>query len=436
VLAAFTPRHLEVAAAWISPILGLATVVFLSLWGAMMKLPYRRAMVLLVVVSPICAHGFQVGRPDHQAIQMLLVAVALAAEVGIWLKRSPAWAYVSATAWAVALWVSLFEPLILLALILAARLFARLAGRLEAPSPNGSSFFPRHKAIPLLLFLGILATAFLIDGWRPVDFHPAFDRWAMNIGELKGAGWSGLFSWCGWLLPVVPLFLIVQWIQGRAALCGLFALLVVAMAGLSFYHARWGYFLLVVFAMSLPWVMTPLLFRWRWLAAVAFIVSLWPMAAEWERILYPNDEAFRARVETIADSVALREVGLALRELPEGAVMAPWWLSPALVWWSGRPCVGGTSHQSLPGIVDSCEFYLASDPASAQAILERRRVKYILTYEPDRVTSNSEQILGKKAVGKPMADVLYHKPEQAPEDWMPVFSNRFFRIHQVREPNP
>ncbi len=411
-LAPFTARHLELAGAWVSPMLGIATIFFLMIWGLAAKLPHWWAMGLMAAVSPILAHGFELGRPDHQSLLVLLIAVALAAEVGIWRKNETRWSYVSAVAWGLALWVSLFEPAVLLGALLAARFIAR---RL------------RIGLKPLAVFLGILALALLIDGWRAAAFHEAFGRWALNIGELRSAGWSVIFSWCGWL--VVPATALLAWRAFRegGAVGGLFAAMLVLLMALCFWHARWGYFLALVFAMSLPWALAA--FRWRWLAAAILLISLWPVAAEWEGMLYPRGEAFQARIEKMADAVALREAALAIQKLPEGGVIAPWWFCPAIVWWSGKPCVGGTSHQSLPGIVDSCRFYLATDGAAALDQLRQRQVCYVVAYEPDRVISNSSQILGEKPAAQSLAERLYKN--SPPPGLERIFENRFFRVYRV-----
>jgi hypothetical protein len=409
------------AGAWISPLLGLALLVFLALWSAAKRLPYRWAMLLLLAASPIAAHGFQLGRPDHQSLLVLIIAVALVADVEIWTRRALGWRYVSAVAWALALWVSLFEPLILLAVVLLARWLCR-GCLLHEESKKTTA-----RVGPPVVFFGILAVALFIDGWRAAGFHPSFARWALNIGELRSAGWGGIFSWCGWLLALTPALLVWRWIQAKERLCWLWLALVVVTAGLSLYHARWGYFLALVFAMSLPWVLPTL--RNPWLVWTVFLISLWPVAAEWDRRLYPSDEVFRARVENIADAVALREAALSLRDRPAGGVVAPWWFCPAIVWWGGQPCVGGTSHQSLPGIVESCEFYLAELPDPE--FLQKRKVVYILVYEPERLISNSEQILGRSAIGPTIAERLDAAREEPPDGLKKIFANRFFKVYEV-----
>jgi hypothetical protein len=278
-----------------------------------------------------------------------------------------------------------------------------------------------------VVFFGLLVVAFFIDGWRASGFHPSFDRWALNIGELRSAGLSGIFSWCGWLLLLSPVLLVWCWIQSREKLCWLWLGLVVVTSGLSFYHARWGYFLALVFSMSLPWVLAAV--RKPWLAWMVFLISLWPVAAEWDKRFYPSDEVFRARVDNIVDAVALREAALSLRERPTGGVLAPWWFSPAIVWWSGQPCVGGTSHQSLPGIVESCEFYLGEVPDPE--FLQKRKVVYIFVYEPERIISNSEQILGRSAMSLTITEHLYPARVEPPAGLKKIFANRFFKVYEV-----
>jgi len=423
ILRPFSERHLALAGAWISPLLGVGLLVFLAVWSAAARLPYRRAMLFLAAVSPIVAHGFQLGRPDHQSLLMLLLGVALAAEVEIWRGREKGWRYVSAGAWALALWVSLFEPLILLGVVLVARGLCRSRYSQEEVKN------PKSWAWPVVLFVAILAVTLWIDGWRAAGFHPAFARWALNIGELRSASWGVIFSWCGWLLAVAPVLLAWRWIRGQEKLCGLWLVLLIAAAGLSLYHARWGYFLALVFAISLPWILPSL--RKPWLAWLVFFISLWPVAVEWDRRLYPEDEAFRARVENIADAVALREAALSLRERPIGGVVAPWWFCPAIVWWSGQPCIGGTSHQSLPGIVETCEFYIAE--GTDLQFLQKRKVGYILVYEPDRLISNSEQILGRPAAGLTVAKRLYTAREDSPAGLKRIFANRFFKVYEVAQ---
>jgi hypothetical protein len=411
-LVPFGGRHLELAGAWVSPILGLGMVGFLAVWGAAARLPWRRVMGFAAAGSPILAHGFELGRPDHQSLLVLLVAVALAAEVRIWAKGGAGWGYASAAAWGLALWVSLFEPGILLALVLVARVVVQRVG---------------FAAGPVVVFAVILALAVLFDGWRAAAFHPAFERWALNIGELRSAGLSGVFSWCGWLVAAAPLLLAWRAFRGGGAVCGMFAFMLAVLVALCLWHARWGYFLALAFALSLPWLLP--VFRRAWMTALVFTVSLWPVMAEWERMLFPEGEALRARAENLADAVALREAAEFLRDQPAGAVLAPWWFSPATVWWSGKPCVGGTSHQSLPGILASCEFFMGNPDGNAEL---PEGVVYLLVYDPDRVEQNSAQILGRAAAGETRARALWES-NGGVSGFGEIFANRFFKVYRAAD---
>ena len=62
---------LDLAGAWISPLLGLVTIFAFWLWGERLRLPGRSGGLLILAVSPIVAHGFALGRPDHQSLIML-----------------------------------------------------------------------------------------------------------------------------------------------------------------------------------------------------------------------------------------------------------------------------------------------------------------------------------------------------------------------------
>jgi len=407
----FAADPLPLAGAVVSPLLGLLALLVLAV--AWRGVRFHQASLFLLAVSPMAVQGFLLGRPDHQSLQMLVLLVALMAELKIW--SSGRGGMVSAVAWAAALWVSLFEP----AILLGAVLLARVAGRRLKVSGR-----------PLAAFAGILLLGGAWDGFRVAAFDSHFARWALNIGELRHGGLPLMASWVGWLVVPAPLLLAWRALREREAAAGLMAWLLVLLIGLTLWNVRWGYFLVLVFALSLPLLLT--VFRWRWAGWAVFLVSLWPVAADWDNRLYPDDEVFRSRAEGVADAVALRDAALALRGLPEGGVMAPWWFSPAVVWWSGQPCVAGSSHQSLPGIVDTAEFFLSE--GDGREILARRNVRYIIAYEPDRVVSNSAQILGRPGPPEPLARRLYHHP--GGEEARLVYANRFFKVFEARAVQP
>jgi hypothetical protein len=416
---------LDLAGAVVSPLLGAVLLVFFWAWGYRRGLPFWNATLLIAGLSPILVHGFSLGRPDHQSLILLLVGVGLCAELSLWTKPGKTWGVVSAAAWALALWTSLFEPLILLAAVLACRFL--VLGR--------TAFSFRNKTAAGV-FAGILAGALLFDGWRfqpSGDGGEAFFRWAQTIGELNHPTLRQILPWTGWLLPIVPVLLLMRFAREKSRLCLALALLVILTAGLTFWYARWGYFLVLVFALSLPWALAAA--PWRPLVWAVFLASLWPMAAEWDRKLFPDAAAEHALAERREDAALLRETALFLKDAPPGVVLAPWWLSPPLAYWSGRNCVSGSSHQSLPGTVDAARFYLATNSLEAKEILARRQVRWVIAYEPSRVIGNSIQVLGTRPAKPPLAQALYTQAPSEDSFLQPAYQNKFFKVFAVK-PKP
>ncbi len=78
--------------------------------------------------------------------------------------------------------------------------------------------------------------------------------------------------------------------------------------------------------------------------------------------------------------------------------MAPWWLSPGLLYFSGHPIVSGSSHEGMGGIVDSAKFFTATSWTDAEQILDQRKVRWIVMWDNPTlvypVLANSQRILG------------------------------------------
>ncbi len=416
------PNSRDVSGALISPCLGLVFLVVIAAWA--WTQPLGAAGLLLAAVSPILTHAFSVGRPDHQSLLVLLLAAAIIAETRIWRGKPGAWTVVSAVVWAMACWVSLFEPLILLGLCLGLR--AVVLGR-KAFADSGFCAF---------LFLAVLGTALFFEGWRfsfpGGEVRDYFGRWASQIGELQPAKSQTLFGWLGWLGAFLPVVLLWgAWAKRDRTLLASACLMIFVIA-LSFSAARWGYFAALAGVFFLPAGLA--LIPKRWLAWVAFFISLWPVAQVWDLQIFPEGESKRAQDVARAENILLRETAQAIRDLPfHGNVLAPWWISPALAYWSGRPFIAGSSHQSLPGTVASARFYLAATDDEALSILSERHVKVVVSDDPSRLTQNSVSVLGTEAPLLEMATRLQRRPP--PDLLEPVFQNQFFGVFKVRSLN-
>lgn len=419
-----TRQAADLAGAYISPLLGALLIAFLWWWSWRLNLPYRNALLLIVAVSPILVHGFLLGRPDHQSLVLLLVGIALAAEIGLWKQDSNGWKYLSAAAWGLALWTSLFEPLILLLATLGCRVLVQ----------GGRAASVRHWP-SVAVFVGILIFALAFDGWR---FRPGettgevFNRWAQTIGELNHPGFTSLFQWTGFLLPIVPVLLILRFTKEKCRICLAMALLVLLTIGLTLWYARWGYFLALVFAMSLPMAFSTI--PWRPAVWAVFLISLWPMAKEWDRQFF-DDKSAERRAETRAEGAMLRQIAEHINKADlggkTGTVMAPWWISPSIAYWSGLPCVAGSSHQSLPGIVDSAKFYLSTSRVQAEEILKERRVEWVIFDNAyTRVTGNSSLVLGVKPSAE--ATAIKRTNRFAEEPRMRL-GTPYFEVYRVKD---
>ena len=416
-------RPLDVAGAWISPLLGLATLLFLFFWSRALDLRPRWPMLLLFAVSPALTHAFALGRPDHQSLLVALTTVALAANFAFIRTSRAGWAWTSGAAWGLALWVSWFEPLILLAAQETARTLVRR-----------KNAYPEIWRKALLLTAGIALAAWAIEGfrnpWPTEEVRALFPRWSALLGELQGATPGDMFTWTGWLLVPAPLLLAWNYYKSRDPIALVILLLLVAVTGLTGWQARWNPWQAAVFCLALPWMLAPL--GKTWLVWAVFLVSLWPVAWAWDARLFPSPAEQARQQEKIFEASMLEQVGGFLASQPRGGVLAPWWISPAIARASGQPMVGGTSHQSLPGSADTAHFFLSDDDAVALAQLRLRQVRYVVTDDPERIIATSAQLLGVPAPEYPLI-VRLASGRDLPGFLEPMFANPFFRVYKVRD---
>src|SRR5205085_1487650 len=161
-LTPFSTHALDLAGAFISPVLALLGGLVLWWWSRRMKFRYRWIMLILYAISPIVVHGTELGRPDHQSLSMLLVVTAICAEWSIAEAADPSgvmqrrrWSVVSGAAWGFAIWNSAYESLILFLLLTVVLLVLR--DRTDgAPSPRRGNYGPS-----LLIYVLLIATYFL-----------------------------------------------------------------------------------------------------------------------------------------------------------------------------------------------------------------------------------------------------------------------------------
>ena len=452
-------QTLDLAGALISPLLGALTCGWIAVWArsaarhsSVVARHSALAAPLFFAISPIAVHGTVLGRPDHQSLIVLLLTIFISAEVRLmqtvreWeshlrlLDRQVAkWSLIGGLAGGLAMWVSLYEPLVLFAVI-----FALLAAL------DREQFRWRERWWGWAAAVAVYGASLLVDGWRislpDETARTYFPAWSRTIGELGHLDLALLWRWCGWAAAVAPVTLgVAIWLKVRLSRAGgahpayrpaafLLGLLLITF-GLTCWQLRWGYFFALVFAMSLPWQFAAA--RRPWLAWPLFIVSLYPVAQDWDARLFPDDAAQQRQAVQRAERTALRQTVGAMAGDSGGIFIAPWWQSPAIAYWTRHPGVAGSSHQSLPGIVDTARFYLAENLADAAAILKKRGVAWVLADDAERTTDTSAALFGIEPPAMPLALILAEHPRKAPPylreiPLPPAAGNRvFYRLYSV-----
>lgn len=417
----------DLAGALISPLLALLGGWFLWWWSRRVKFRYRWALLILYAISPILAHASELGRPDHHSLSILLMTVALCAEWRLRSAPSIGWSITSGMTWALAIWVSAYEPLLLLILML-----------LLGVAQDRHRLFGKPRHLGWIAFAAILALALLIEQRLPSFpiLHPneIFRNWSRTIGELLPLNplhqvW---FRWAGYMLVLAP---ILVWMGYRKKIFPpIFTIvLLIATYGLTIWQARWGYFFMSIFALALPALLETV--QSRAAVWIAFSLSIFPILRDWDEKLWPNETELSLRLERRREGMELRELATSIRSSQRDAFIAPWWLSPEIAYWSGQPGVAGSSHESLEGIAETARFFLADDWEKARAILDRRKVTWVFGYDGERVMQNSAAILAAEPSAHPLCQILSRTPARAPSEL--VFSGqnqtaKFFRFGNNR----
>ena len=431
-LGPFTAHPLDLAGAFVSPVLALLGGWFLWWWSRRMKFRYRWVMLIIYAISPILVHGTELGRPDHQSLLILLVAIAISAGWSSQTSESRSlttgWWLMSAACWALAIWVSAYEPLVLFAIIIATALLI-----------NYRAVFGRDRRAGWILFAAIIAIALAVE--RRVPSFAIFQSvknlkdWGSTIGELARVSplnpvW---LRWCGYLLFITPVLI---WMgirtrndgESRTRALPLYVLLLVTYF-LTIWQVRWGYFFVLGFALALPALLAPI--KSGVAVWVAVVLSMFPIFRDWDERLWPNEAQLAGRAERKIESVQIRDLALGLRSPEDRPFIAPWWLSPSIAYWSGQPGVGGSSHESLNGIQDSARFFLSENLKQAAEILEKRHVAWVFAYDSDRLAQNSAAILHEPIPTRPLCRVLYQTPSQAPQFLIFSAQNPTCKLYRV-----
>jgi hypothetical protein len=418
-------QELDLAGALIAPLLALLTCVLLGFW-ARCAAPSRwsaAALPFLFAVSPLVAHGALLGAPDDGTLLLAALAVGLASEFRLTSLPSRPWMISGGAAWALALWVSWQESLVLMGTVVL--LWASF-------HPRG--LLSRERWPWLLAFCLLGSCAIAAQTWALADSSSTLHSLRGGVGSEWASGFGGVAGWVGAGLLVSPVLLAVAGRRDRRAWAGLLLLVLAAVAQYGLGWGRhWVEIGCLLFLMSLPWMLE--VFGRPWVGWGLLGISLWPLASMWDRILYPEDEARQYALQQGVERSLLRDVGLRMRSGPPGKFLAPWWLSPPLAYWSGQSALTGGGRLNGPGVLDSARFYLSASHEQAQPLAERAEIRWIVADEPARVVEDSRQWLGGEVPETPLARALMDRPHSVAPWLKPVFANQFFKLFLVQPHN-
>ena len=441
----FTMHALDLAGAFISPLLALLGGWFLLWWSQRMNFRYRWLMLIVYAISPILVHGTALGRPDHQSFSTLLVTIAICAEWRLQNLHATSgssdairesriaspirgWAMISSATWALAIWVSAYEPVILFLIVTITSLLL-----------NRRAVFRRDRRMGWILFAVTIAISLLVERRIPslsiLHPDPIFKNWTSTIGELIHVSPANpvWLRWCGYLFLVAPFLILINIRARRHGAPGGRALpihiLLIATYFLTIWQARWGYFFALIFALALPPLLAPI--KSPAPVWIAFMLSIFPILRDWDERLWPNQTQLAARVERRNESAQLHELAVSLQSREVHPFLAPWWLSPSIAYWSGQPGVAGSSHESLNGIENSARFFLSEDSQKARDILQNHHVAWVCAYDSERVAENSAAILNEALPGDPLCRILDRTPGQAPRFLVFSAQTAAFKLYRV-----
>jgi tetrahydromethanopterin S-methyltransferase subunit C len=195
------------------------------------------------------------------------------------------------------------------------------------------------------------------------------------------------------------------------------------------WQARWAYFFALTLVIGLPALLQPI--TSRVIVWAAFIISIFPILHAWDQQLWPNESEQTRRIEARREAIQLRELCTNLRSAEVRAFLAPWWLSPSITYWSRQPGIAGSSHESLPGIIESARFFLTPDEASAHSIIQTRQASWVIAYDADRTAQVSARILGTGVPEHALCYILDRAPGHAPSFLVRSAQNATAKLFRV-----
>ena len=381
-LSLFTGHPLDWAGALVSPALWIALVLFWMLFRSReFNLAGRTLFLIGSTALPAFIWATACGRPRHQSLILALMATGLTAEYERWqieLTPKRAWNIFAGVVWGMACWTSLFEPVFVVTALVVFNLIFR---RKENPA--------------FLISLGVvMLIALLLEGVHffvpPPEYQEALVRWLSTIAEVRPVSFNGMLQQMTFSLLLLPYLAWRLWPRSNGNKTdALLILLTLLLTLFTAFQGRWIYYAALgeLFLIVRYYQKTPI--SWTRLAVLLiFLASL--VEADYVQV------RGRARLPANQPSLQLAEIARSI-DAP-GGIMAPWWLSPALLYFSGDPIVSGSSHCGISGIVASAKFFAATNWVDAERILRERQAHWVVVWDDQHyvypLLDSSRQIIG------------------------------------------
>jgi asparagine N-glycosylation enzyme membrane subunit Stt3 len=392
-LTLFTHYPLDWAGALVSPVLALALVAFWIFFRSnIFHRTGRAALLVGLALMPALIWATAFGRPRHQSLILVLLALVLTAEYERWEKQAArSWHIAAGLLWGLLCWTSLYEPLFIVVLLVAFNFI-----------------FRRRESAAFGISFGIvMLLALLIEGVHvyipPPEARFALTNWLRFIAEMQGMQFqkfldaitfSGGTETSIWSTGSFLFLLAVPWMVYRLWCkrnpCDWFLMgLTILLSLLALYQLRWIPYasLAELFVLARYFQVEPLVWPRLLLAAVfCFNAAL------------ANNAQIRVAQASPPNQPSLELSQLAHSIDQPGGILAPWWLSPGLLYFSGQPIVSGSSHCGISGIVASAEFFATTSWTDADTILQRRKVRWVVVWDEPKymypLLASSQEILG------------------------------------------
>jgi hypothetical protein len=396
-----TKYPLDWAGALVSPALWAGLVLFWMLFRSREFTLVGRAMLIIGTAAfPAIIWGTACGRPRHQSLIIALLAVAFTFEYERWhldLSSKKALNVAAGIVWGLACWTSLFEPPFIFVLLVVYNLIVR---RRESPGF-------------LISFGFVMLFALMLEGSHifvpSPEYYDPLKRWLATVAEVRGIATFRQFmtsmTMITIFLPFIAWRLLAR--EGDRRTDWFLVLMTTALMIVTVNQTRWFYYATLGEIFILARYAQIELQRSRMPVFVLLLAGRVLMLGILFLGLFCSDyvEYTGAKAMKVPNqpSVELAEIARSIDK--PGGIMAPWWLSPGLLYFSGQPIVAGSSHCGISGIVASAKFFSSTSWPDAERILRDRKVRWVVVYDDEDfghpaldfsypVLNNSRQILG------------------------------------------